>query len=376
MPRIMIMAGGTGGHVFPALAVAEELRSRGVEVVWLGTPDGLEAELVPRAGFAIEWISIGGLRGKGVASWLLAPLRLLRALWQAWRVLQRRRPGAVLGMGGFASGPGGLVTWLQRRPLLIHEQNAIAGLTNRVLSRLATVRLQAFPGALPEHLRPVVCGNPVRPEIAALPGPQQRLAARQGPLRLLVLGGSLGARALNLLVPQAVGCLPRGVMLDIRHQTGKRHLDETRTAYTQAAVTAEIMPFIDDMAEAYGWADLVVCRAGALTIEELAASGSAAILVPFPHAVDDHQTRNGSYLSQAGAAVLIQQQALTAQRLADEIACLGQSPALSAAAGDGMALCDRIRVRCLQMALQARRLAHPDATARVADFCMEAVHHG
>lgn len=349
----MIMAGGTGGHVFPALAVAAELRERGAEVFWLGTRQGLEAKVVPAAGISMEWVSVSGLRGKGLLAWLLAPWRLLWAVLQVLAVMLRQRPVVVLGMGGFVTGPGGVVTWLLRKPLVIHEQNAIAGLTNRLLAPLAQRVLEAFPGTF-QGRHAVHTGNPVRRAIAELPAPEERFAQRSGAVRLLVLGGSLGARALNEIVPAALAQLSSRP--EIWHQAGSRHLDEARAHYRDAGVTARVEPFIDDMAAAYGWADLVVCRAGALTIAELAAAGVGAVLVPYPHAVDDHQTRNAAYLADAGAAVIVQQRELTRDKLRDLLA----------------SLIDRSRL--LVMAQVARRLAKPQAAALVAEQCWEAAH--
>lgn len=357
--RILIMAGGTGGHVFPALAVADALRERQVEVLWLGTSAGLEAQVVPQAGYPLRVLDVQGLRGTGPARWIAAPFRLVVALVQALRILRRERPHAVLGMGGFVTGPAGVAAWLSRRPLLIHEQNAVAGLTNRLLAPLATQVMEAFPGAFGSRGTPKHTGNPVREAIAGLPEPTRRLAGRQGPLRLLVLGGSQGAAALNERVPAAVAGLPREQRPAIRHQTGARHIEAARAAYREAGVEARVEPFIDDMAEAYGWADLVVCRSGALTVAELAAAGVGAILVPFPHAVDDHQTRNAEYLAGAGAAELVQQSELTAELLRERLeAYLG---------AEG-------RARLLDMARAARALARPEATRTVAQECMEVAH--
>jgi UDP-N-acetylglucosamine--N-acetylmuramyl-(pentapeptide) pyrophosphoryl-undecaprenol N-acetylglucosamine transferase len=351
--RVMIMAGGTGGHVFPALAVAAELRERGAEVFWLGTRHGLEAKLVPSAGIKIEWVAVSGLRGKGALVWLLAPWRLLWAALQVLAVMIRQRPVVVLGMGGFVTGPGGVVTWLLRKPLVIHEQNAIAGLTNRLLSPLARRVLEAFPGTF-HTKRVVLTGNPVRRAIAELPAPKQRFAGRSAALRLLVLGGSLGARALNEVVPQAIAQLPSPP--EIWHQAGSRNIDEARDSYRCAGVAARVEDFIEDMAAAYAWADLVVCRAGALTVAELAAAGVAAILVPYPHAVDDHQTRNAASLAAAGAAVVVQQRDLTLERLRDLL----------------VSLLDRARLSA--MAQAARCLAQPHAAERVAEQCWEVAH--
>ncbi len=352
---VMIMAGGTGGHVFPALAVARELEAHQVEIVWLGTPRGIENELVPAAGIDLEHVRVTGLRGKGLLPWLLAPFRLLLALFDAWRIMRRRRPHSVLGMGGFAAGPGGLAAWLLRRPLLIHEQNSIAGLTNRLLAGIAREVLEAFPGSFSGERKTRLVGNPVRREIAALPPPEERLAGRQGPLRLLVLGGSQGALALNENVARAIARLPRELWPAIRHQAGERTLHRAQAAYAIANVPAQVEAFIDDMAGAYAWADLVLCRAGALTIAELAAAGLASILVPFPAATDDHQTRNARFLVDAGAAVLLPQAELTPERLAREIECLA-----------------RDRRLLLERAQRARRLARPDAAALVARICVEA----
>ena len=288
---ILIMAGGTGGHVFPALAVARALRRRNQNIVWLGSRRGIENELVPGNGFLLEATRVTGLRGKGLLSWLIAPVKLVIAIFDALRVVMRHRPQLVIGMGGFASGPGGLAAWILRRPLIIHEQNSVAGLTNRLLAGFAREVLEAFPGSFSadRHARHV--GNPVRPEIANLPDPARRLESRKGPVRLLILGGSQGARVLNQTVPAAIARLSDGPSFEIWHQTGNSDAEATRTAYAECAQPARVDAFIDDVAECYAWADLVICRAGALTISELAAAGLGAILVPYPSAVDDHQTR-------------------------------------------------------------------------------------
>lgn len=351
---ILIMAGGTGGHVFPALAVAECLRAQGAAVVWMGTPTGLEAQVVPPAGFPVEWIRVAGVRGAGLKRRLSAPFMLLAALAQAGAALRRRRPAAVLGMGGFASGPGGIMARLFGIPLVVHEQNACAGLTNRWLSRLAVRVLEAFPDSFPPARRAQTVGNPVRADIAALPPPEQRFTGRRGPARLLVLGGSQGAQALNALVPAALASWPPAERPEVRHQAGGRWLDFASRAYRDAGVPAQVTPFIADMADAYGWADLVVCRAGAITVAELAAAGVGAILVPFPFAVDDHQTANARFLERAGAAVLAPQAELTPDRLAT---------LLHARLHD--------RARLLAMALAARGQARPQAAATVAAVCLE-----
>jgi UDP-N-acetylglucosamine--N-acetylmuramyl-(pentapeptide) pyrophosphoryl-undecaprenol N-acetylglucosamine transferase len=356
---VIIMAGGTGGHVFPALALARLLRERSRQVIWLGTQRGLEARVVPAEGFAIEWLSVGGLRGKGMLTLLAAPFNLLRALWQALRVMRRHRPGVVVGLGGFVTGPGGLAAWLCRRPLVVHEQNAIAGFTNRCLAPLAREVLTAFPAALAGRRRVRMIGNPVRADIVRLPDPSLRFAGRAGPLRLLVMGGSLGARRLNEVVPQALAQLAAAAgapRFEVRHQAGEKLIDVARQAYATARVDGQVTPFIADMAEALGWADLVVCRAGALTIAELAAAGVGAILVPYPHAVDDHQTHNARYLVEVGAARLIGDAELSTARLADT---------LSALCADG-------RAGLMQLATAARGAALPDAAQLLLDACLAA----
>jgi UDP-N-acetylglucosamine--N-acetylmuramyl-(pentapeptide) pyrophosphoryl-undecaprenol N-acetylglucosamine transferase len=351
--KVLIMAGGTGGHVFPALATAEKLQQQGVEVEWLGSRSGIENEIVPAAGIVLHRISVTGLRGKGRLSLLLAPFRLANALGQALAVLRRVRPDAVLGMGGFASGPGGLAAWLLRTPLVVHEQNAIPGMTNKTLARLARRVLQAFPEAFAGRKGVETTGNPVRGPILELAAPEQRMAGREGPLRLLVVGGSLGALAINQVVPEALAKLLPEQRPQVWHQSGKRHLELTRKAYADAGVDASVVPFIDHMDKAYGWADLVLCRAGALTVSEIEIAGLAAIFVPFPHAVDDHQTANALHLQQAGAAKVVQQVDLDAPRLAELLTELNERNTL------------------LDMAGRARQQARPDASDRVAAVCLE-----
>jgi UDP-N-acetylglucosamine--N-acetylmuramyl-(pentapeptide) pyrophosphoryl-undecaprenol N-acetylglucosamine transferase len=353
---ILIMAGGTGGHVFPALAVARELRGREEEIVWLGTRHGLEAELIPKEGIPLEWTRVGGLRGKGVLTWLLAPFKLTVAIFDALAVLIRRQPKVVLGMGGFAAGPGGFAAWLLRKPLIIHEQNSVAGLTNRLLAVLAREVLEAFPGSFSARVKAQQVGNPVRTEIVALPEPERRLAGRKHKLRVLVLGGSLGAKALNETVPRAAAMLSPDRRPDIRHQAGSATFQVAQAAYAAAGVPARVERFIDDVAEAYGWADMVICRAGALTISELAAAGLGAVLVPYPFAVDDHQTHNAEYLVEAGAAVMIPQAELTPESLAAEI---------EACVADRQIVIDR--------GMRARAMAWPDATREVAERCLALV---
>lgn len=350
---VMIMAGGTGGHIFPGLAVARALIARDVPVVWLGSAGGMETRLVAESGIEIDTIGIGGLRGKGATTLLLAPFRLARAVLQSLAVLRRRRPRAVISFGGFAAGPGGLAAWLLRRPLLVHEQNAAPGMTNRVLARLAKRVLTGFPGSFP-GLEHVTVGNPVRAEIAALAAPAQRLSGRTGPARVLVLGGSQGARALNLGVPGAIAALAPQTRPQLRHQCGRNSEQATRDAYAAAGVEATVDAFIADMAQAYDWADLVVCRAGASTIAELSAAGLGSVLVPFPHATDDHQTRNAEYLVSRGAAQLVPEGEGFVERL---------TAALQAVLADPAAR--------LRMAGAARDAAFDDAAGRVADHCLE-----
>jgi UDP-N-acetylglucosamine--N-acetylmuramyl-(pentapeptide) pyrophosphoryl-undecaprenol N-acetylglucosamine transferase len=323
-------------------------------VVWLGTERGLEGRVVPAAGISAEWISVRGLRGKGPLTLVAAPFTLLYALFQSLVVMARHRPAAVLGMGGFVSGPGGLAAWLTRRPLIIHEQNAIAGLTNRLLACLARVVLQAFPGSFSPRFHAETVGNPVREDIAGLDEPGARFASRNGPLHLLVLGGSQGALALNQLVPAALAQLPAALRPLVRHQAGERGIATARDKYDRLGIAADVQPFIEDMAGAYGWADLVVCRAGALTVAELAAAGVAAIFVPFPAAVDDHQTANAKFLAEADAAVIVQERDLTV-------------PVLAGLLQQWLSSRDDLRER----AVKARSLARPQALDRIADLCLE-----
>jgi UDP-N-acetylglucosamine--N-acetylmuramyl-(pentapeptide) pyrophosphoryl-undecaprenol N-acetylglucosamine transferase len=354
-PRpVMILAGGTGGHIFPGLAVAAVLRARDVPVCWLGADGAMETRLVPGHGVALDTIAVRGVRGKGLTTLLAAPGELLAALLQARRVFVRRRPRAVVSFGGFAAGPGGLMAWWRRVPLVVHEQNRAAGLTNRVLARLASAVLTGFPGTF---RRERVVGNPVRAEIVALP-PRAPATDAQQPLRVLVLGGSQGARALNEAMPRVLAALGTE-RLSIRHQCGRHQDDATRAAYAQAGVALVPEPFIADMAAAYAWADVVVCRAGALTLAELCAAGVASVLVPFPQAVDDHQTRNAEFLVERGAAILQPQAADLADRLAT---CL-------------LSLHDE-RARLAAMAQAARALARADAAEQVADAVLAVAHRG
>lgn len=347
---LVVMAGGTGGHIFPALAVAEELRDRGWRVVWLGNPNGMEARLVPERRFEIRYLNFGALRGKGLCRKLLLPINLMRACWQARKALAGLRPDVVLGMGGYISFPGGMMAALQGFPLLIHEQNSVAGLANRVLARMARRVVSGFPEVLNKA---EWVGNPVRPEIAALPPPAVRYAEHDGPLRLLVIGGSLGAQVLNEIVPKGLALLREGERPMVVHQAGEKHLEQLKANYAAQGVYAHCVAFIEDMAGAYGWADIVICRAGALTVAELAAAGVASILVPLPHAVDDHQSGNARFLVNVGAGFLLPQTELTPESVA--------------------LIRNYSRGQLLQMAEQARNMARVEAAAEVARVCEEMV---
>jgi UDP-N-acetylglucosamine--N-acetylmuramyl-(pentapeptide) pyrophosphoryl-undecaprenol N-acetylglucosamine transferase len=348
----MIMAGGTGGHIFPALSVAEYLRAQGWRIVWLGSKAGMEATLVAPTGYTMAWISMSGVRGKGLLRLALLPLQLLISFWQSARAIFAHRPDIVLGMGGYVSFPGGMMASLLNRPLAIHEQNSIAGLANRVLARLADRVLAGFPDAFGASTAVIWTGNPVRGDIARLAAPEQRYPAHSGRLRLTVIGGSLGAQALNETVPQALALLPAAGRPLVTHQAGERHLTQARANYRRAGVAATLVPFIADMAAQYAESDLIICRAGASTIAELAAAGIASVLVPFPHAVDDHQTHNARFLSERGAAVLVPQHEFTPQKLADLLRGF-------------------TREALLGMAQKARAAAKPEATQAVAQMCME-----
>jgi UDP-N-acetylglucosamine--N-acetylmuramyl-(pentapeptide) pyrophosphoryl-undecaprenol N-acetylglucosamine transferase len=351
---VLIAAGGTGGHIFPGLAAAAELQQLGARVVWLGSRDGMEATLVPQRGLKIHLIDIGGLRGKSVVSLLWAPFRLMHALWQTRRVFNSERPDCVLGMGGFAAGPGGITAFLSRIPLVIHEQNAIPGVTNRTLARLATHILEAFRGSFAGTGKVTAVGNPVRRELSAVLAPEQRDLAKCKPLRILVLGGSRGAQALNETLPAAIALVPVAQRPQILHQAGKTKQSACLLAYQQAGVAANVVEFIEDMKAAYEQTDLVVARSGALTLAELAAVGLGSVLVPYPHAADDHQMANARYFESAGAALVVAQQDLSPARLADILVNLSE---------------DTGRLR--QMASSARSLALPDAALEVAQCCIE-----
>lgn len=352
--KALVMAGGTGGHVFPALAVAEELSARAISVEWLGTARGIEAKLVPAANIVLHTIDVTGLRGKGVGKLLTAPFLLLKALWQAIGVVRQQKPDIVLGFGGFASGPGGLAAYLLRKPLVIHEQNAVAGTTNRLLARMASRVLSAFPQVF---VTAEQVGNPVRKEIPAAYVEPFGANDSGRPLRLLVLGGSLGAQAINTLVPDALALMASPNTIEVRHQAGAAHAEVSADHYKKLGLKAEISPFINDMAEAYAWSDLVICRAGALTVAELTAAGRASVLIPFPHAIDDHQTKNGEWLVANGAAELYPQSSLSPVKMQEIIETF---------------MNDRNRLKL--MGANAHDLALPDAAQQVADICMEIIN--
>lgn len=347
---VLIMAGGTGGHIYPGLAVAHALQRRGVTVSWLGASGGMETEKVPPQGLELDEIHISGLRGKGIRGWLTMPFRLGRAVREAGQIMTARRPQCAVSFGGYVAGPGGIAAWLRGIPLVVHEQNRIPGLTNKVLARVARRVMQAFDGAFENA---ITCGNPVRSDVVALPDPAQRWDGREGPGRLLITGGSQGARALNVAVPEALASLPVERRPLVRHQAGGSGVESTRAHYAELGIEADVTRFIDDMADAYSWADLVVCRSGALTVSELAAAGVGAVLVPFPHAVDDHQTANAQVLVDAGAARVLPESDLAGQAL--------------------MSLLDEWlndRSRTLALAEAARACAVPDAADRVAEACL------
>ena len=354
--RVMIMAGGTGGHVFPALAVAEHLRTADARISWLGTRRGLESDLVPSHGIDIDYMDIEGIRGRGVGALLKAPILLWRSIRQALSVLAEFKPQVVLGMGGFASGPGAVAARLKGIPVVIHEQNSVAGTTNRLSARIATRVMQGFPDTLKGG---EWCGNPVRPAIANLAPPQKRLAKRKGATKLLILGGSRGALAINSMLPKALARIDSSVRPEVIHQTGKAHLQATINDYQKLGLNVKngkinVVAFIDGMEDAYGWADFVICRAGALTVAELTSAGLGSLLIPFPFAIDDHQTSNGQLLVDQGAATMLQQSQLTPEILANEI----------------NSICNRPKQR-LNMAMCARELAKNDAAQAVARVCLE-----
>ncbi len=353
---LMIMAGGTGGHVYPAMAVADYLKNQGWRIVWLCTEGGMENRLIANKDYEKAMMTMRGVRGKGLLGWLLLPAKLLKALRQSAEALRQHQPDVVLGMGGFAAFPGGLMAKILGKPLIIHEQNSVAGLTNKVLAHIAKQVLVAFPAAFASQTalatKARLVGNPVRENITQISAPSARLQQHTGALRLLVVGGSLGAQALNEVLPKALAQIPENQRPQVVHQAGEKHIAALIAHYQAAAVEADARAFIDDMAQMYSWADIVICRAGALTIAELSAAGVASVLVPFPFAVDDHQTSNAHYLSDAGAAVLMPQTEFTVEKVAQ-------------------LLQDLSREQCLAMAIKARSLGKPDATRSVATICRE-----
>lgn len=352
--NVMIMAGGTGGHIFPALAVATYLRDKGHQVTWLGTKRGLEARVVPEAGFEIDWLSVNGLRGKGVFSLLLAPFMLIKACWQALAVIRARKPNVVLGMGGFVAGPSGLMATLTGCPLVIHEQNRIPGTTNRLLSKIATAVLEAFPGSFRKSVSAICTGNPLRKEIERLASLEKEEKPDGAKLNLLVIGGSLGAAVLNETVPAALKKLPNLSQIAVIHQSGEKTLELAQSAYEGIDAEVEVTPFIEDMAAVYSWADLVICRAGAMTVSEVAAASLTALFVPLPHAIDDHQTANARYLAEEGAAILVPQQNFNSEELARKLEEFISN-----------------RNELTKMAGRARQLAELEATANVAAICIK-----
>jgi len=364
-PLILLMAGGTGGHIFPALAVAESLHAQGWNSHWLGSENGMEVSLIPKYGIDLSLLPIVGVRGKSLVVRLFSPLLIIKAIWQAIQIIRRIKPDVILGMGGFASGPGGIAAWLLKIPLCIHEQNAISGVTNKILSKVATYKLQAFPGAIANA--DAVTGNPVRKDICDIEAPEKRFINHQGAIRLLIIGGSRGAAILNELVPESIKLLPESIELNVWHQVGANNHHEVTNRYSIISNNHEsknikitIDEFIDEMNEAYQWADVVICRSGALTVSEVAVVGLGAIFIPFPYAVDDHQTANAKYLSSAKAAEIIQQSELNPELLANKIIHLAE------------------RNRCLEMAKKARAEGKPNATSEVADYCIKAAnltHH-
>jgi UDP-N-acetylglucosamine--N-acetylmuramyl-(pentapeptide) pyrophosphoryl-undecaprenol N-acetylglucosamine transferase len=350
---ILIMAGGTGGHIFPGLAVAEVLAARGWRVCWMGVRTGMEAEIVPKLGYEMTWVNFQGVRGKGVMALLLLPSRLLVAFWQALGAIRSLRPDVVLSMGGYVALPGGMMASLLGRPLIVHEQNSVAGTTNRLLARLANRVLTSFENAFGPKREAIVTGNPIRAAFRSCADPSERLARRTGPLKVTILGGSLGAKALNDAVPAAVAMLPDKARPELVHQTGRAHIATVEELYRQHDVKATVLPFIDDVAAQLVWSDVVICRAGATTLAELAAVGAASVLIPFPFAIDDHQTRNARAHADRGAAVLLPQSELSPSRLAEVLRSLD-------------------RQRLLDMSRRARQLGRPEAAHAVAEICERA----
>ncbi len=349
----MIMAGGTGGHIYPALAVAELLQKKGCEVFWMGTPNGMESTIIPKYGIAMHCVSISGLRGKGITSLAMAPIKLVIALSQAGLIILKKKPDVVLGMGGFVTGPGGLMSWFLRKPLVIHEQNAIAGMTNRLLSKIANRVLEAFPRSFGKNVSCQLTGNPIRGNVLNVSEPGIRLKSHSGNLRILVIGGSLGAVAINQVLPKALKRIDEAVRPEVWHQVGKKNIEQAEHDYGELAVSAKVVPFIENMGEAYEWADIVLCRAGALTIAEIMSVGIASILVPYPYAVDDHQSKNASFLLEKKAAILLPQDQLDEVKLADNFMYFENN-----------------RQELLEMAESAKSCGIKNSAEQVADICM------
>jgi len=356
--HVLIATGGTGGHVYPALAVAEELMNRGVKVSWMGTRNGMEHKIVSAKSIPLYFISVSGLRGKGLLGWLLAPFKLSIAILQALIICIKQKPNVVLGMGGFVSGPGGLASWILRKPLIIHEQNIIAGMTNKILSKLATHVAQAFPATFDKRIKAVHVGNPVRQELENIMSAAKRFNEHSDKkIRVLVLGGSLGAMALNKTLPAIFNIIGKTCDFKVVHQTGMRHFENTKGLYLKASINAEVIDYIDNMAERYSWADIVICRSGALTVSELSMVGLGAVLIPYPYAVDDHQYYNAMYLVDGGAAIVVRQSEMESNdfiKMLEELLCKGRS-------------------KLLQMAENAHALAMPNAAVKVADLCCNAM---
>lgn len=359
--RILIMAAGTGGHIFPALAIAKMLQKEGFDITWLGSRQGMEAQCANQANIPFFSIDISGLRGKNWRHWLVAPFKLIQAFFQSRQIIKKIKPDLVLGMGGFVCGPGGIATHLSKIPLVIHEQNAIAGLTNRLLADPKWMKLrqhapikvlEAFPNSFPKKIPTFLTGNPVREDLLQIPLPEERFAARDNRLKILVLGGSLGAQAINQILPETIACIPPSERPEIYHQTGKKHLEATQKCYAEYQIQGNIVDFIEDMAKAYAWADLIICRAGAMTLAEICSVGIGSILVPFPYAVDDHQTHNATYLSKAGAAILAPQNNLRSETLAEQLKDFSKN-----------------RVKLLSMAKAAYELRIENATSQVVNQC-------
>lgn len=352
--HVLIATGGTGGHVYPALAVAEELISRGVKVSWMGTRKGMEAKIIPSKSIPLYFVSVTGLRGKGLMGWLLAPFKLSLAIAQAIAIELKHKPDVVLGMGGFVSGPGGIASWVLRKPLVIHEQNTIAGMTNKLLANFATHVAQAFPNTFAEKTKAIHLGNPIRKDIENITSPKERFNNREdNEMHVLVLGGSLGATALNEQLPNIFSSLKKSCAVSIVHQTGLKHLDSANEFYSSASIDAKVVDYIEDMPKLYSWADIVICRSGALTVSELTAAGVGALLIPYPFAVDDHQYHNAMYLVGGNAAVVVRQSEMQSNdfvKLLENMICNG-------------------REKLLSMAESARVLSMPNASSKVADLC-------